>query len=114
MRTLVKAAFLVPVAALLLATAADARGPSFSCRGYLHRPERLICNDSELSDLDWQVARLYRKLGGPNGADDDVRDYARDALQRRNDCTSARCIRRILRDEIDYLENQDSDNNGGY
>lgn len=104
-----KIALAAASALVLYAGVADAAGgPSFSCRGRLNRAERLICNDSELAQMDRKVNRLYRDLGGANGADDDVRDYVREALAERNDCTSASCIRRVLRDEIAYLSNVDS------
>ena len=109
------AALTLCFATAVFTTGALARdsGPSFSCRGNLNRAERLICDDSELSRLDRQVARLYHGAGGSNDSTTEVRTYVRGALVSRNRCRSSDCIRDVMQDEIDFLrEHQDS--GGGY
>ena len=113
MRAIAKAALALPFAALLFSSGADARGPSFSCRANLNLPERIICYDPELSRLDRRLNELYRGAGGSQDASPEVRAYIKDALLRRNHCATSRCIRRILVDEIDYLERH-QDDDGGY
>jgi uncharacterized protein len=104
-------------AAVVLVSAGNAQGrgdygPSFSCHGNLARVERMICNDSELSRLDRQVARLYRGAGGAEASTTNVRTYARGALASRSRCLSADCIRDVLQDEIGFL--QEHQDGGGY
>lgn len=110
-----KAALAVAFAALVVSSGADARGgdgPSFNCRGNLSRVERMICDDSELSRLDRKVARLYHGAGGSEDSISAVRTYVRGALVSRNRCRSSDCIRDVLQDEIEFL--QDHQDDGGY
>ena len=110
-----KAALAVAFVALVVSSGADARGdgPSFSCRGNLNPAERLICDDSELSRLDRQVARLYHGAGGSDSSTTEVRTYVRGALVSRNRCRSSDCIRDVMQDEIEFLQGH-QDNSGGY
>ncbi len=84
--------------------AAARQGPSFSCEGRLKVPEQLICADDELAEMDLKMSDLFHEAGGPKHSPYRVHTYIRESLAIRNQCRTARCVRNLLTDEINYLE----------
>jgi uncharacterized protein len=80
------------VAALVLALSFQARAASFDCSKATTAVEKMICADAQLSDLDVQVARSYRRaLENPADAGP-LKSEQRLWLADRNKCKDVACL----------------------
>lgn len=104
MRWLISCAFATLVACLpVIAVAA----PSFDCRKASNASERAICADTDLAELDAEMARLYatsRTLAAPEKAAKIIADQ-RAWLKKRAACgTGVACLASRFRERIAELE----------
>ncbi len=76
-------------------------GPSYDCDKADGSVEELICNDSELSKLDLDLAHLYiSALKATKGQEHrTLKAYQRGWIKGRNDCWKANNIRTCVLDE---------------
>src|SRR5262245_41071051 len=74
--------------------APEARGASFDCAKASTRIEKLSCSDGEASDLDGQLARVYRAtLAGAGDADSLKAEQRAWLTGQRNKCADVACVR---------------------
>jgi uncharacterized protein len=84
---------------------------SFDCRDARRADEVAICENPDLAELDMQMSRIYfSSLNRLNIRDrDQLRHEQIEWLGDRQDCGSdVDCLRRIYRERINELENEDS------
>jgi uncharacterized protein YecT (DUF1311 family) len=83
-------------------------GPSFNCAKATTKTEKAICNHSELSHLDTQLAKVYSQLRKSLSKSDNklLRKKQRTWLKRRNACSNnINCLLQTYEDRIAELEN---------
>ncbi len=91
----------------VMALAEPAAAVSFDCSRTQNSVERRICQNRELSDLDSQMDREYRSVSARIRPRSDVPFLRADQLRwlaKRNDCWTARCIKRAYLQRIETLE----------
>jgi uncharacterized protein len=84
---------------------------SFDCREARRADEVAICEDPDLAELDMQMSRIYFSLlNRSNRLDrDQLRREQMEWLGDRQDCgDDVDCLRRIYRERINELENEDA------
>lgn len=83
---------------------ADASGPSFDCSGVTDATALTICSNTELSQLDRQMAALYFARA-QSAADPSVRDEQREWLLDRGQCgADVICLRKEYAARIQQLQ----------
>ncbi len=88
----------------LLATSA-VTAASFDCDKASTKGERIVCADTALSDLDEQLASIYRQaLGLAQAGASEPKSSQRTWLKRRNACADSSCIATACRERIAELE----------
>ena len=83
-------------------------GPSFYCAKATTKTKRAICDHSELSNLDTQLARIYSQLRKSLSKSDSkwLKKQQRVWLKRRNTCSNnVSCLLQTYEDRIVELEN---------
>ena len=62
--------------------------PSFNCGGQLNATEQRICSNSQIAQLDVQMASMYKqqRASAPGGQDNALKQQQRDWLTQRNAC----------------------------
>lgn len=91
--------------------------PSFDCAKAASRVEKLICSSEALSQLDSDLAEAYRTALRDvtwSSANRRIRADQKNWLSRRNQCASAKCLRRLYHTRIGalYSELDDSEDSG--
>lgn len=85
--------------------------PSYDCSKAASEPERLICSDAGLAQLDVSLARRYKEV-----SDDPVQREAQSTWLRdvRNVCTDSVCMREAYQSRMTVLEEAALDGEGDY
>ena len=80
---------------------------SFDCRKASTLPERLVCSDHELAELDRRMASLYRDLrqltNNREGLSSDQISWLK---QVRDQCMDVECLKRAYHSRNEWLSNQ--------
>ena len=79
-------------------------GPSFDCRRARSIPEKMICSDAELAQLDRELGRVYARAR--NAASDPAafrRQQNREWLRRESSCRDRDCLLRWYAERRDQL-----------
>jgi len=83
----------VSVVFVIAAVAVDARAAGFDCAKASTAVEKLICSDAQLSDLDGQLARAYKRVLESPGDPRRVRSEQKAWLTtERNKCADVPCL----------------------
>lgn len=78
--------------AVALSTAAGAQAASFDCSKARSLPERMICGDVPLSEMDDRLAAAYARVLQVTLAPDRLRAEQRQWVVKRNRCLDAECL----------------------
>lgn len=91
--------------ALLGMFAFQVSAASFDCDNASTKVELIVCADTALSDLDEQLASIYRQaLGLAQAGTSEPKASQRAWLKRRNACADASCVTAAYRERIAELE----------
>lgn len=101
---------------IIFSWAQKANSASFDCTRSATYVERLICTHLELSTMDEDLSRLYRKAkenlaGTPN--EYKILEAQRDWLRARNKCTTVACLSESYSSQLTYLAEAASFSAGG-
>lgn len=80
-----------------------ANGASFDCGKAGTGVEKMICADAELSELDEDMAAVYRTALQNEEEADSIRNEQKQWLKKRNGCTDAACVKQAYESRIDAL-----------
>jgi uncharacterized protein len=84
--------------------ASPALAASFPCEKALSLQEKLICNDSELSKLDDELAALYKKVLADELSKEQLKKQQKNWLaNERNTCSDKICLHRTYKERIGVL-----------
>lgn len=78
--------------AFALATSTAAHAASFDCSKARSLPERMICGDVRLSEMDDRLAAAYASGLQVSPAPDRLRSEQRQWMAERNRCSNAECV----------------------
>ncbi|MEM5427215.1 lysozyme inhibitor LprI family protein [Cupriavidus oxalaticus] len=95
-----------PAALNVVATPAPATAfaPSFDCAKASNGPERLICSNQELAELDVELVQAYKRLLSAAPDKDSVKKEQNSWRKNERDaCSAAACMAKAYRDRIDNL-----------
>lgn len=88
---------------LLGSTNSLALGPSFDCDKSSNVSEKLICNNTELSELDYKLNLMYRSVFNNTDSADALKFGQIDWVKKRNECSADSCIRISYMERISFL-----------
>ena len=103
----------VAAVVLILASGGAAHAASFDCSKARSLPERMICGDPRLSDLDDQLAAAYASALQTASSPDQVRAEQRQWMAERNRCTTAACLGEAYRQRTAALGADSAQQGGG-
>ena len=85
--------------------AGKAYNPSFPCAGNLSNAMRMICQDENLSQLDRQMASLYKQLRAKAPKDQlpDIISGQRGFLRDRDACADTGCMTSAYQSQIETI-----------
>lgn len=93
-----------PIAPSPAPTQAASFAPSFDCTKASNGPERLICSNRELSELDVELVQAYKRLLAVSPDKDSVKKEQNEWRKSERDaCSAADCMAKAYRDRIDNL-----------
>lgn len=79
--------------------------PSFDCAKVSSGPERLICNSQQLSQLDVELGKAYKRVMADTADKASLRsDQIEWRKTRRDACSNASCIAKAYQDRIEELD----------
>ena len=108
---------LLTVGVFVIPPTTTASGPGFSCEKAATNNEKLICKSPRLSELDFDLGRLYSRLVKLLGDDKaaQLRKAQRAWLKKRDTrCSSINCLEKIYEERIVELSEYGEGNGFGY
>jgi len=108
---------LLTVGVLTFPSLSFAKGPSFPCEKAGTKNEKLICESSRLSELDYDLGKLYSQLikSLEGGKADQLRNAQRAWLKNRDiSCSNINCLEKRYEERIAELTKHGEDHSGWY
>lgn len=85
---------------IALMTVISGKAASFECAKATSQVERLICSNSELSELDDVMTSAYRKVFDVPNMAEKVRSDQRQWLEKRKSCSDSACMKELYVDRV--------------
>lgn len=92
--------------ASLLALPLTSNSTSFDCSKATHPSEKLICNNPELSDLDDNLAQLFKSERSSSNNPEQLKSDQISWIKRVRECTEEKCIKDLYAERITQLTKQ--------